>query len=118
MIDWPSYSRSLVRRGEILFSYDFLDTWDSELARMNENRKGRPFAFPSSFILVIGYIRICFHLTLRTNRGHNQGNRKVLTKPSKLWSHVQKDFSRMNVDITGIIRIDDDDDDDDIRSLA
>ncbi|MDN5846964.1 MAG: IS5/IS1182 family transposase, partial [Candidatus Nitrosocosmicus sp.] len=30
MIDWPSYNKALVRRGEILFSYDFLDMWGSE----------------------------------------------------------------------------------------
>ncbi|MDN5847160.1 MAG: IS5/IS1182 family transposase, partial [Candidatus Nitrosocosmicus sp.] len=43
MIDWPSYSRSLVRRGEILFSYDFLDMWGSELVGMNKCKKGKPF---------------------------------------------------------------------------
>ncbi len=57
MVDWPSYNRSLVRRGKILFSYDFLDTWDSDLKRMNENKNDKPFTFLDSFILVIGYIR-------------------------------------------------------------
>jgi hypothetical protein len=51
--DWPSYNRSLVRRGEILFSYDFLDEWDTVLAKMNENKKGRKFSYPDSFILVL-----------------------------------------------------------------
>ncbi|MER5175223.1 MAG: IS5/IS1182 family transposase, partial [Candidatus Nitrosocosmicus sp.] len=49
MIHWPSYNRSLVQRGKILFSYDFLDTWDSELKRINKNKKGKPFTFPDSF---------------------------------------------------------------------
>ena len=40
MIDWPSYNRSLVRRSEILFSYNFLDTWGYELDRMNEGYSG------------------------------------------------------------------------------
>ncbi|CAN5583154.1 hypothetical protein BH23THE1_BH23THE1_22050 [soil metagenome] len=56
-IDWPSYNLNLVKRGEILFSYDYLDTWDSELYVMNKNKKGKPFVFPDSFILAIGYIR-------------------------------------------------------------
>ena len=34
--DWPSYNQSLVRRGEILFSYDFLDGWDIYGASKNE----------------------------------------------------------------------------------
>jgi hypothetical protein len=69
VIDWPSYNRSLVRRGEILFSYDFLDTWGYELDRMNEGKKGKPFVFPNSFILVIGYIRYSFHLPYRQTEG-------------------------------------------------
>ena len=56
----PSYNRALVKRGEILFSYDFLDTWDSELERMNRDKKGKPFKFPHSFILAIGYMRYSF----------------------------------------------------------
>ena len=28
---------------------------------MNENKKGRPFKFPESLILVTGYIRYLFH---------------------------------------------------------
>lgn len=69
MIHWPSYNRSLVRRGEILFSYDFLEIWDSEIERMNENKKGKPYSFPNSFILVIGYMRIYFHLPYRQTEG-------------------------------------------------
>ena len=69
MINWPSYNRSLIRRGEILFSYDFLDIWDSELERKNKNKKGKPFTFPDSFILVIGYVRIyIFSSALSSNR--------------------------------------------------
>ena len=44
MVDcWLSYNRSLVGRGEILFSYDFLNTWDSELEDINQNKIGKPF---------------------------------------------------------------------------
>jgi hypothetical protein len=53
---WPSYNRSLVRPGEILFAYDFLDIWDSELARTNENKEGKKYRYPNSFILVIGQL--------------------------------------------------------------
>ena len=69
MIHWPSYNQSLVRRGEILFSYDFLDMWDDNLDRMNENKKGKPYSFPNSFLLIIGYMRIYFHLPYRQTEG-------------------------------------------------
>ena len=69
MIHWPSYNQSLVRRGEILFSYDFLDNWDADLARMNENKNGKKYKFPGSFILIIGHIRVYFHLPYRQTEG-------------------------------------------------
>ena len=69
MLHWPSYNKSLVRRGEILFSYDFLDIWDDDLATMNENKKGKKYKFPDSFILIISYIRVYFHLPYRQTEG-------------------------------------------------
>jgi hypothetical protein len=69
VIHWPSYNQSLVRRGEILFAYDFLDMGDYNRDRMNENKKGKPYSFPDSFILIIGYIRIYFHLSYRQTEG-------------------------------------------------
>ena len=52
---------SLIRCGKILVSYslDFLNKWDDMvLAKMNENKKGRKFTHPDSFIIVIGFVRI------------------------------------------------------------
>ncbi len=98
MTDWPSYNRSLVRRGEILFSYDFLDGWDSVLAKMNENKKGRKFSYPDSFILVIGYMRIYFHLPYRQTEGIIKATGKNLpSHPS--YGHICKRINKLN-DIT------------------
>src|SRR5574338_426062 len=90
MIDWPSYNKSLVRRGEILFSYDFLDGWDYELDRMNEGKKGKPFVFPNSFILAIGYIRYSFHLQYRQTEGIINANGKRLQDKSPSYGHISK----------------------------
>jgi transposase len=100
MIDWPSYNRSLVRRGEILFSYDFLDTWDSELERMNKNKMGKPFLFPNSFILVIGYIRYFFHLPYRQTEGIIKATGKRLPEKPPSYGHICKRINKLNVNIT------------------
>jgi len=115
LIDWSSYNRSLVKRGEILFSQDFLEAWDSELDRMNENKKGKPFTFPDSFILVIGHIRLCFHLPYRQTEGVIKATGKSLpSHPS--YGHICKRINkRLNVGINNSI---DDDDDDDYIILA
>ena len=107
MVDWLSYNRSLVRRGEILFSYDFLDTWDSEIARMNENKEGKPFTFPDSFILVIGYLRTYLHLPYRQTEGVIKATgRSLPCHPS--YGHICKRINRLNIDIKKEDSIDDD----------
>lgn len=110
MVDWPSYNRSLVRRGEILFSYDFLDTWGYELERMNEGKKGKPFTFPDSFILVIGYIRYSFHLPYRQTEGIIKATGKSLPGNPPSYGHICKRINRLNIDIKRD-RTDDEDDD-------
>jgi hypothetical protein len=111
MNDWPSYNRSLVRRGEILFSYDFLDTWDSELERMNKNKMGKPFLFPNSFILVIGYIRYFFHLPYRQTEGIIKATGKRLPEKPPSYGHICKRINKLNVNITNDNTDDDDVDD-------
>lgn len=106
MIDWPSYNKSLVRRGEILFSYDFLDSWGHEIERMNRNKKGKPFVFPDSFILAIGYIRYSFHLPYRQTEGIIKATGKRLPlNPS--YGHICKRINRLNIDIKGEKLVDD-----------
>jgi hypothetical protein len=107
VIHWPSYNQSLVRRGEILFAYDFLGEWDDNLDRMNENKKGKPYSFPDSFIHIIGYMRIYFHLPHRQTEGIIKATGKNLPDhPS--YSQICRRVNKL--DITSN-RLDDNDDD-------
>src|SRR3954451_7410402 len=36
---------------------------------MNENKEGKPYSYPDSFILVIGYMKVYFHLPYRQTEG-------------------------------------------------
>ncbi len=112
MIDWPSDNRSLVRRGEILFSCDFLDTWDYELQMMNKNKMGKPFIFPNSFILIIGYIRYSFQLPYRQTEGIIKATGKRLPGNPPSYGHICKRINKLNIDIKNRDKTDDDDDDD------
>jgi hypothetical protein len=106
VIHWPSYNQSLVKRGEILFAYDFLDMWDDNLDRMNENKKGKKYKFPDSFILIIGYIRVYFHLPFRQTEGIIKATGKNLPDhPS--YSQICRRINKLNITSN---RLDDDDD--------
>lgn len=109
MIDWSSYNRSLVRRGEILFSYDFLDSWDFELEKLNKNKMGKPFLYPDSFILAIGYIRYSFHLPYRQTEGIIKATGKNLPEKPPSYGHICKRINKLNIDIKKRENVDDND---------
>ncbi len=115
MIHWPSYNQSLVRRGEILFSYDFLDNWDADFASMNENKKGKKYKFPDSFILIIGHIKVYLHLPYRQTEGIIKATGKNLPD-HPCYSQICRRINNLDIDINN--SIDDDDDDAVIIILA
>lgn len=98
MTDWPSYNRSLVRRGEILFAHDFLDLWwDIEIEDMNERKEGRKYRYPDSLILVIGYIRAYLHLPYRQTEGIIKATGKSLpSHPS--YSQISRRINSLDID--------------------
>ena len=65
---------------------------------MNKNKKGKPFTFPNSFILVLGYIRYSFRLPYRQTEGIIKATGKSLpSKPS--YGHICKRINRLHVDV-------------------
>ncbi len=69
--------------------------WDTVLAKMNENKKGRKFIYPDSFILVIGYVRIYFHLPYRQTEGIIKATAKNLPSHSS-YGHICKRINKLN----------------------
>ena len=63
------YKKSLVRRGEIILDFDVIDSWYSELDRMNDGKRSAQYQYPYSFIQLLGYMKIYFHLPYRQAEG-------------------------------------------------
>ena len=55
--------------GEILIGFDVIDNWDIELKEMNKDKIGEPFHYPDTFLLVLGYAKVYFHLSYRQTEG-------------------------------------------------
>ena len=68
-MNWRNYNKSLVKRGEVLLDFDVIDNWHIELDEMNKDKKGRKFVYPNSFIELLGYMRVYFHLPYRQTEG-------------------------------------------------
>jgi len=80
--NWERYNENLVQRGEILLRLDVLHNWQQEVARMNEGKRGRPFAYPETMMLLYGMIRAAFHLPYRQLEGFARGLRKLTHLPA------------------------------------
>lgn len=48
--NWSVYNEQLVKRGEYLLDFDFVNKWDEELHQMNLGKRGAPYRFPNSLI--------------------------------------------------------------------
>src|SRR6476646_3453090 len=69
MINWSFYIKSLVRRGEVILDFDVIDSWYNELNSMNNGKRGAQYHYPDSFIQLLGYMRVYFHLPYRQAEG-------------------------------------------------
>ena len=89
--------------------------WDYNLDKMNENKKGKPYSFPDSFILLIGHIRVYFHLPYRQTEGIIKATGKNLpSHPS--YSQICRRVNKLDI-ISNRLDDDDDDDDDDDNGI-
>jgi len=77
---------------------------------MNEDKKGRKFVYPDSFIPAVGYVRIYFHLPYRQTEGIIKATgRSLPSHPS--YGHMCKRVNSLKADFNSSIKTDDDDDD-------
>jgi hypothetical protein len=67
--DWPEYNEKLVRRGELYFAFEFLDSWEEDLAQMNGGKVGRRYTYPESFIHQLMILHIIFRISYRSLEG-------------------------------------------------
>jgi hypothetical protein len=56
-------------RGEILIGFYVIDNWNAELKEINKDKVGEPFHYPDTFLLLLGYAKVYFHLPFRQTEG-------------------------------------------------
>ena len=99
-MNWNKYNESLVKRGEVLLDFDVIDNWPTELEKMNQGKEGRKFVYPDSFIKLLGYMRVYFHLPYRQTEGVVR-ERASSTLPSipDYYSNINRRINRLNINI-------------------
>jgi len=59
-MDWGLVDERLIRRGELLLSLDFLESYDYELSLLNDGKVGRPFKITDRYIVFLAIVRYPF----------------------------------------------------------
>ncbi len=100
-MNWPVYNQSLVRRGEILLGFDVINNWDIEIKEMNQGKIGEPFHYPNTFLLLLGYAKVYFHLPYRQTEGITQAHAKGKVPSIPDFTTINRRINRLEIKIKG-----------------
>jgi len=98
-VKWSTHNQSLVRRGEILLGFDVINNWDIELKEMNKDKVGEPFRYPNTFLLLLGYAKVYFHLPYIQTKGITQGHAKGKVPSIPHYTTINRRINRLNIKV-------------------
>jgi len=102
--DWVAYNEKLVKRGELLLSLDFLDTWDQELNSLNQNKVGRRYQYPWTFIKFLMFIHIIFGLPYRQLEGFVRRLSELVPQVKPIdYTNIWKRGTKLDIDLAETI---------------
>ena len=97
-MDWRLVDERLIRRGELLLSLDFLESYDFELNVMNEGKVGRPFKLTDGYIEFLMVVRCLFSMPYRQLEGFTRALSRLVPKlPSADYSWVRRHILRLDL---------------------
>ena len=77
-----------------------LDNWNIELEGMNNNKEGRKFIYPDSFIKLLGYMRAYFHLPYRQTEGVVREHASNTLPSIPHYSNISRRINRLDIKIS------------------
>ena len=96
---WSTHNQSLVRRGEILLGFDVINNWDIELKETNKDKVGEPFHYPNTFLLLLGYAKVYFHLPYIQTKGITQGHAKGKVPSIPHYTTINRRINKLNIKV-------------------
>jgi len=68
-MSWRDYDEALIERGCAILDLSSLTSWKGELDAMNDDKLGRPYEFPNSYISFLAFMKVGFDMPYRTVEG-------------------------------------------------
>jgi len=107
-VDWQSVDERLVKRGELLLSLDFLESYDRDLRLMNRGKVGRPYMLTERYVEFLSVVRYLFVFPYRQLEGFTRAlNRLVPRLPSADYSGLRKRVLDLDLSLYESLRVSD-----------
>ncbi len=82
-----------------MLGFDVINNWDAELKGMNKGKVGEPFHYPDTFLLLLGYAKVYFHLPYRQTEGIAQGHAKGKVPSIPDYTTINRRINRLDIKI-------------------
>ena len=82
-----------------MLGFDVIDNGDKELKETNKDKIGEPFHHPNTFLLLLGYAKVYFHLPYRQTEGITQGHAKGKVPSIPDFTTINRRINRLNIQI-------------------
>ena len=83
-----------------MLGFDAINNWYAELKEMNKYKVGeQPFHYPNTFLLLLSYAKVYFHLPYRQTEGIAQGHAKEKIPSIPDFTTRNRGINRLDIEI-------------------
>jgi hypothetical protein len=79
-MDWGVVDERLIRRGELLLSLDFLESYDLELSVLNFGKVGRPYRVTCMYVVFLAVVGYLFGMPYRQLEGFTRALHRLIPR--------------------------------------
>lgn len=99
-MNWKKTNQKYIKEGTLYLSFDFLDSWNHEIAKLNKNKEGARYLYPESLIRFCSVIKVCFHVGYRQEQGILQSLQKWMPIPNVIsYTQIQRRMTKLGLDL-------------------
>jgi hypothetical protein len=100
MTNWKNINNKYIKEGELYLSFDFLDSWNKEISKLNKNKEGARYKYPDSLIRFCSLIKVCFHIGYRQEQGILQSLQKWIPVPNVItYTQINRRMNMLGLDL-------------------
>jgi len=100
MTNWKNINNKYIKEGYLYLSFDFLDTWNKELNKLNKNKEGARYQYPEPLIRFCSTLKVVFRLGYRQEQGALQSLQKWMHIPNVIsYSQMQRRMTKIGLDL-------------------